>query len=407
MTDSYAHIDGLDLQEVTLHFPWVGPWIADYLLLDETPVSGAVTLVAGDLTLQGTVKPDDSGTHLRRASGRIVAGAGGWATTLVPQGYHNDAGVKAALVADDAARAAGETLDLTDFAPLVTSLGANYVRAIGPASRALEDAIGGVPWWVDAAGVTHVKPRPTPEASPDLYDILEYDPHRRLATISVDDISTIGVGSILTKELDSPQTVRDLTVKISREGLMLEAWCGSGDGRSRAAGLLDAIAKRATDDQIHGLWRYRVVRVVANRLELQAVRQSAGLPDLILVSMWPGAPGIHGDPEPGSECVVQFIEGDRTQPIVTHFVGKDGASFIPVALELAGADFKVARQGDLVQSGGTGTIVMFSGVSPMVAGSPYLVSFGSAVVPPILPTPVLATPLYGAVITGSDKVSSG
>jgi hypothetical protein len=394
-----------------MYLPWIGPWIAELRQVDETPISGAVTLTLGDTVYQGTVDPTASGTHLERVSARIVGGAGGWGTVLPPKGYHNDAGIKASLIADDAATAAGESLDLSDgFAPLTERLGVDYVRTIGPAARAPEDAIGGVPWWVGADGITYVGVRDTVRASPDVYDILDYDPHRKLAQISVDDLSAISVGSILSKEpLEEELTVRDLTIRISEEGLSLEAWCGgAADQRSRSAQLLAEIARRSTDSVVAGLWRYRVIRMVGERVELQAVRQDAGVPDLILISMWPGVAGAHATLEAGAECLVQFIEGDRTRPVITHFAGKDGVGHVPAALALCGDDFKVARQGDLVQSGGLGATIMLTGApSPIVAGTPYLVSFAMPPAVAAPQTPATPGPLFGSVITGSSKVKAG
>ena len=220
--------------------------------------------------------------------------------------------------------------------------------------------------------------------------------------------ASIGIGSIISERLDGPQTVREYEIAIDKGGpLRMLAWTG-GDGTQsgRLASLMRAIAERATDGRLVGKYRYRVVRMASDgRVELQAVRRGAGLPDVLPVSMWPGVAGVHAELTPSAEVLVEFIEGDRTQPIITHFAGKDGAGFVPVELVLCGGTQAVARQGDLVQSGGVGAALILtpvSGPSPpaLLPGVPYLVSFS---VDPLAVGPT-AAPLYGAVSTGSSKV---
>jgi hypothetical protein len=45
--------------------------------------------------------------------------------------------------------------------------------------------------------------------------------------------------------------------------------------------------------------------------------------------MWPGLAGAHSSLALGAQVLVQFIGGNPTEPIVTHFAGKDGAGWIP------------------------------------------------------------------------------
>lgn len=80
--------------------------------------------------------------------------------------------------------------------------------------------------------------------------------------------------------------------------------------------------------------KYRVVRLSANRLELQIVNRSLGLPDLLPIAMWPGLAGAWAKMTPGAEVLVQFIDGDPAQPIVTHYAPKDGNGFVPVEVEI-------------------------------------------------------------------------
>jgi hypothetical protein len=408
--EAFASINGQRLRTLRLVVGNRGPWFAECEFEDAPDVSGKITIKVGMQELIGTVVPQQAGTFAEQRKFRVVAGGAGWGSMLAAKAYHNDAGVKAQLVAADAARDAGETLGT--FIPAAERLGIDFVRHAALASSTLEKTIcDEVTWWVDYAGITQAGLRA--EASVDVatYELLAFDPRTRLATLAVDETLAVGIGSILTERLDGPQTVRDLELRLEDGQLRMTAWCGGSAAEAgRLSGLLQAIARRATDGLLLGKYRYRVVRMAADgRVELQAVRRAAGLPDLQPISMWPGVAGAHAELAPSAEVLVEFIEGDRTQPIITHFAGKDGNGFVPISLSFCGSAQAAARQGDLTQSGGVGTLVTIMPVPPavpappnaaVVCGVPHLISFGATV-----PTLIAADPLYGAVSTGSPKVS--
>jgi hypothetical protein len=405
MTDVSASIAGNRLTSLRVVVGNVGPWIAECVFEQAPDVSGAVVIDIGTTTLHGTIVPASDGTHALQRRSRVVGGAAGWGSPLTARDYHSDAGVKAKLIAEDAAREVGESIGT--FVPTAERVGNDYVRQAARASRTLEDVIGGVPWWLDFAGKTNVGTRPSFALDSSAYQVMAFDPNNRIATIAVDDPSVIQIGAVLSKDLDAPQTIREYEIRITDHELRITAWCGGGEASSgRLAGLLAAIARRATDGPLWGMWRYRVVRMaVDGRVELQAVRRAAGLPDVAPVSMWPGVAGAHAELTPGAEVVVEFVEGDRTQPVITHFAGKDGVGFVPASLAFCGSTQAAARQGDLTQSGGAGTVCVLTPIPPavpappngaVVAGVPHLISFGLAAVP--------QAPLYGAISSGSPKV---
>jgi hypothetical protein len=350
MADVYAALDGKRLARVRVTFDSFGPWSADCDLLDDAEVgSGQVTLAIGDFELRGTVVEAQNGTYALQRRCRVVAGAGGWGTVVDPRHYHNDGGVQARTVAEDAARAAGETLG--NFVPAQERVGVDYVRSAGPASRVVEDVVGaGVSWWVDADGVTHAGTRAQTTLDPDAYEVLAFDPRDLVATLSVDDPSAVTVGSVIEKRLDVARVVRSLEIVVDDDLRVIVSFEGADGARGKLASLLQSIVRRSSDAGLHGVFRYRVVRQSGDRLELQAVRSSAGLPDILPVSMWPGIAGAYCEPTPGSEVLVQFVEGDRTMPVVTGFVGPDGQSFDPVQVVLGGSEGSpVARLGDNVE----------------------------------------------------------
>lgn len=403
---SIVNVNGLSASRAEIHVPGEGPWWADLDMADEADgLTGRVTIRVGASELIGTIRAGASGTFGQRRRIRVVGGADGWGRMLPRRSYHNDAGVKASVVAEDAAREAGEQLG--SFAGGADRLAADYVRAAGPASNALEGAARGATWWVDYAGLTHVGERPASSPDASAYEVLSYDPRHREVVLAVDDLSAVNVGSTLSERLDEPVTVRSLELVVSSDGIRLTAWCPSAGRRSQLADSMRAIVERMTDSRLWGVYRYRVVRMHGDRVDVQAVRAVVGLPDLLAISMWPGVAGAHAELTPSAEVLVQFIEGDREQPVIVGFAGKDGAGHVPTSLTLCGSAQRVARQGDLVQCGGPGTIVTLWPVTgppappnaAVVAGAPHLISFSS--VPPNIGP---AAPLYGAISTGSPKV---
>jgi hypothetical protein len=329
--EAFANVNGERVTRARVHVPPVGPWFADVDFELAPALSGRVTLRLGALELVGTIDPRADGTRGMQRRCRIVAGAGAWGAALAPKAYHNDQGVKARLVAEDAAREAGETL--AAFAPATERVGTYYTRRGGAASRALEDAAAGAAWWVAYDGRTHVGERLSSTPADDAYQVLDYDPQTRVVTLGVDDLTAIQIGATLSESLDEPQTVRELEIDVTPEAVRVLAWCGGAEAsRGRLPDALRAIVEHVAGERLFGVYRYRVIRMAGDneRLELQAARRVVGLPDVLPIAMWPGVAGAHAEPALGAEVLVQFVEGDRTQPIVTGFAGKAGPGFTPV-----------------------------------------------------------------------------
>lgn len=405
MTAPHIHVNGHGVTRAEIHVPGNGPWFADVDFAEDAPgVTGGVVLTVGSTTFRGVVVPGSAGTFMLQRRARIVAGAGGWSQLVTRLSYHNDAGVLARTVADDAAHTVGESIG--SFAGGATHLRVDYVRRVGTAAAVLEDAARGAPWWVGYDGITHVGPRVAVPAVTGSYEVLEYNARHGDVTMAVDDLSAVVIGSVLSDRLDSPLTVRALEIVITPDASRVVAWCPPEGGvTNQLADTLRAIVERIVDRRLFGKYRYRVVNMTADRANLQAVSNVDGLPDLANISMWAGTAGAHAALTPGAEVLVEFVAGDREDPIITGFVGKGGPGHSPVSLAFCESAQAAARQGDLVQSGGPGTIVVFdtppggNAPLPMTTNTPYLVSFGL-----IPPTAVLASPLFGAISTGSPKV---
>src|SRR5688500_3225917 len=108
MTEMYAAVNGHRVIKLDLVTSNIGPWHAEVEFEGSPNLDGPVTLTIGLREWKGVLK--SSGTFGLQRKARIVGGAGGWGSSVSSKGYHNDAGVKARAVADDVARAVGETI---------------------------------------------------------------------------------------------------------------------------------------------------------------------------------------------------------------------------------------------------------------------------------------------------------
>lgn len=79
-----------------------------------------------------------------------------------------------------------------------------------------------------------------------------------------------------------------------------------------------------------GKYRYRIVSMSVDRVNLQIVAKRRGLPDAFPVAMHPGLAGTWAQLALGGEVLLEFIEGDPTMPIITHFAPKGAPGFLPV-----------------------------------------------------------------------------
>lgn len=329
---SVVTANGFLLVSAELHVPHRGAWWARIEFVDEPEIEGSVEIVIDELRLTGTIVPERNGTHGAHRRALVFAGVAGWGTEVPPQHYRSDTGVRAILVAEDAARAAGETLDT--FEPEEDRVGPHYVRQSGLARRVLEDVIGDVLWWVDYDGVTHVsEEHPEVEASTDNYRVLDYDPLERVITLEIQDPRGVVVGSLLDEDLDEPQVVRELDLKASTQGLRMQVWTGEGK-----YGLADsrayAVHRRYSDGHLWGSWRYRVSRMNGDKIDARPILSAHGLPELVAVELSPGVPGCDVDVPDGLEILVEFVEGNRALPRIVAFAGHDQAAWTPTRLTL-------------------------------------------------------------------------
>lgn len=346
-------LNGYAIHSINLHVGHSGAWVADCQLAEaptDLTEGSHVTLLCGEADLQGTII--EARTFGLALGARIVGGAGGWQKLVQPRGYHNDAGIKARLLADDVAREAGETLGM--FEPETLRVGVDFARQVCTAASVLEYVAAPWPWWVDYAGVTHVGERPAGDVPASAYALIDFAPRSGVATLAVNALAELVPGRTLRDErLADAFVIGDLEV-VSEKGSALRATAwgrNSSNTRGRLGSLFSVVVNRLVGEKLHGVYRYRVVAMRGDlRVDLQAVRASSGLPDLQAVPQWPGTPGLAAELTDGTEVLVQFVDGDRAEPLITHYAGPGSAGFAPVGIVLGDDNGQpAARQGDSVE----------------------------------------------------------
>lgn len=313
---------------------WLHAWgcgYAEVSLDGEHELSGAVDLKLADLTLSGTVL--SGGPAKGRSDYRIVGGKGGWGRTIPSKSYADDAGTKLAKVLGDAARDAGETLDVTTIAS-TARVGPNYTRPEGPASRVLEREVPSR-WYVGEDGVTRIGARPPTTLRRAVQRIGQVDLARGTATVASETIADIVPGV----EIDGLTAV-DVMHEVTPDGLRSRIWGPSAVGTSGPlAGLRVLLDQIDPNRAFRGLTEYRVVLLAGARLDLQPVLRSSGMPVLERVPMRPGVAGVKSTLALGARVLVGFVNADPGRPVVTMFEDSEGEGFLPLLTEIDARTF--------------------------------------------------------------------
>jgi len=352
---STATLSGHRVTRARVHLPaWGLPW-AEVSLDEEATLSGVVPLKVADLVFSGTVMSGGAGP-VGRSSFRLAAGAGGWGRTIPPKSYADDGGVKTSTALADAATACGETIDPASLPPATTRLGPAWVREQGPAARTLE-RVAPAAWYVrELDGVTVIGKRPTSTLATPV-TIAGVDRARRVVTLSAESIAAIVPGAVV-EGIEAVDVMHELA---AGAGLVSTIW-GAGIAQTdRALTAMRRILEQLDPGRpFRGVYEYRIVTQEGERLNLQPVRVSTGMPDLQRVPVRPGIPGARADHAPGSRVLVLFVDATPARPVVVGYEDADGDGFVPVVLELdatttinlgAGATLAAARLTDPVVCG--------------------------------------------------------
>lgn len=291
------------------------PWFAVETGGDAA-ISGATTLVLDDVTFKGTVIT--GGTNETRARHIIAGGAGGWGKTVPAKPYANDAGVKYSTILGDVARECGETMGTI---PSGTA-GPAFVRAEGPASRVLDEFFP-KGWYVDENGVTQIGKRATATYT-GAAARTRVDAALGTIELAPTGIATLRPGAVV-------DGVEAVDVEHVLDGTLRTTIWGKRAGRTGdpVLGAISNIVEALTDKHRYfAPWEYRVVQRTGERLVLQIVRVSSGMPNLENVRIRPGVAGLRMRPKLGSLVIVSFVNGDPARPIVTAFDDAESPGFV-------------------------------------------------------------------------------
>jgi hypothetical protein len=223
MSDLTSDINGHRLARLSVHMPEYGLWIADASfpdLLADDQLKGLAVISVGNMHLDGYFLATSTGSFQLQSFARIIGGAGKMGTLLTRKHYHSDAGILVSTISNDAIREAGESLGSS----VLTSqrVGVDYVRKECSASKVLGGL--GVPWYASSDGKINIGNRLSREISKP-YEIMNYDPTLRMATVTTDDPDALLPGSVLRSRIPSPLPIRELEFLFADAKLRIKAWC--------------------------------------------------------------------------------------------------------------------------------------------------------------------------------------
>lgn len=205
----YAEFAGQPVFEATVVIPRRGMWTAD-LLLTDAPISstaGKLTLTIAGLSLVGTVVRGNPFQDDYKA--RMVGGAGGWRRVIGPKAYRSAAGLKRGPILKDAAREAGEEIEVTDDG----TIGQFYVRARDAAARVLDRLYPN--WWMGADGKVRISARPTSNVS-TAFELIAFNPGLGRYDIATERPESFVPGARFAAPTISPATVNLVVHQLSK-----------------------------------------------------------------------------------------------------------------------------------------------------------------------------------------------
>lgn len=356
---STSTLAGNTVTHARVHIPaWGVPWV-EATIEDEVKLSGPAKFVLADLELVGTIMSGGTGPK-GRARYRIAAGAGAWGKTVPEKSYANDAGIKASTVLGDAALACGETIDAATLPD--TRLGPAFAREKAPASRVLETVAPGR-WYVGADGITRIGKRPQ-SAMPDDVQIGSVDQAFGTVELAADSIAQLLPG-VLVEGLEAVDVLHVLEPGSIRTTLWTAGIAPSSRRLSSLRRIIEQIDPRR---RYRGIFEYRVVTQTGERLNLQPIRVSTGMPSLQRVFVRPGVSGARADVALGSRVIVSFLDAEPSRPVVVGFEDAEGEGFLPGVLEIDSTDELDLGETATLTKIANGVLGIARATDPVVAG---------------------------------------
>jgi hypothetical protein len=327
-------VNGIAVASLRFLAAWTGVWSAEVEIMSSatTTPSGRVVIASDGIALSGTVDPDKSGTFADKRHVRVLAGADGWRKPVRAQHYNSSIGVTLREVVTTTAAEVGEAALML----VEKTVGFDFVRSSAPGHTAAQVFVDAkVDWWVGLDGITRVGARPTLPAPTGLV-VLDWRPES--ATVSFTCPVLVEPGTLLVDARFGRRVVRNVEAHIadgSVTGTLRVAEEGAPAGaKSELAAGIGAIAMSATKALYGRFFEYRVQRMSGVRVELEVIKASDGVPNLVPVSIWAGSPGVKATLREGARVLVGFRAGDAAQPFVGFFEAPDDDGWRPVELDI-------------------------------------------------------------------------
>jgi hypothetical protein len=379
----FASVNGLPIVAGTLLIPAVGAWTADLHLAGGTAVTGVATVVIGNLTLSGTIFR--SSVYGGQTRARIVAGAGGWRTSIPSQGYGSSAGVRLSTVLQDAAAACGETVAI----PADTILGTAFVRtafASGVASDVLWQLVsqGVLPgWYVDATGTTQPTTWPSSTIT-STFTVTDQKPDEGVAVVATEDYASWMPGAQFTAPQISGTLVSAGVHYVWTDDGKFRFEVLTGVSGDRVLGpIQQLVQKELQPARFYGRYEYTVSNPSATTVDAEPTDPALGLPDLQSVPLTADALASY-TPAANATCHIMFVNGLPTKPVCVW------TDQTPTKAQILSGGQPVARLGDQVQS----FLPPGLPVVGTVSGNPFV------------GTITVANPITGTITGGSSQVST-
>lgn len=393
---SSVTLNGARITSGSLTIPYYGTWSADVTLADTAEVASSATLVIGDLTLKGT--PVRQAAFAGTRSVQLVGGANRWSKIIPAKGYSQPSGVKLSTVLKDAAKAAGEQINVDSD----KTIGKAYARDNAPAEKVLALETGGK-WWVDPDGVTQTKARSNkPIAHP--FTVVRHMGNVGLFEIATDAVSQWQPGRTFSApQVEGEQTISTVTISVGGSesgGLKITALAKLSDSERTLAALRSLIRAEMSAERYSYDWEYRVV---VNPLspgltfDLDLEPTDKRMPALTKVPLATEL-GKVSPPAAGTKCRVRFVNADPARPEV--FALAETTEHLMTTEACALLIFNVLAAWCAAAGGGP---LLAAVLQPLIMPSilAALAAQGAPAPPGLIPQTAAATALAATMATGT------
>jgi len=397
LTEPAYNLNGRPVLSASIYEPRVGNWTADVEIdYPQTLQAGeAVTLAIGGVEFVGSVFRcgDDGGRYMARIHG----GSGRLVDVLPPKNY---VGVTLGAVLGEVADATGQAI-AADSVDLSTVLVANWQRAAGAASHAVQDIADRVAtdWRITRAGELRLGAPALEESRVDTTEILQ-DPSFGSVTVAPEVDNLVQPG---TKFDGRP--VSYVATSLGAGRLRQELFFDDSEAATagRIKGSLEAIIDAVVGRRLayHALWPCTVaIQAFDGRLQLVPDDEKIRGLGLGAIIARHGEPGYSAEVPPGSRCLVGFEAGDPSRPYVAQWLRETPVD----SVTFDGGTESIARTNDSTTQGS----LTVAQTAPGTVALSFSDGIGSPPVVVALSAPGLATtPITPVVFNFSGVITSG